>query len=996
MANYELPQIRVFQDLDPSIEPSQRAMLPVIIGQVRDIIRYNELSIDAARLAAYGMSSERELGRLGVYDGSSELFTWPTLDPNSTVDLQTVRVYGQNVMVGIQKAAFVEDAPVLSTLHADFDPQLYITPVTAGQENLLIFDSSVNLNGSAFNRAPVVGDYVKVRQTSQDTVGQLEDWQAQVIGLVETLAPRVNEGIATPVEDDANAMDDVANASTIDVTNVVPGDGSATLVDYKLLALTDLASADSTNYGRFVELVTNKACQYGLFDLGDMNYAVRVLNVTSSQVTLSITSSFYNTIKTVNLSEFVLNMTDTTRVWFDGTDFNAANRATAPLGGIVVDDLFVLYAEAINTGGVPVKNDRFTLDGALLNVQQLYNGVDDDTPAIKAGSEFDSNISTTYTIEVVAGGAKDLENGSSAFDPTIQLRVSSSNALDPVTVVTADIQPDGSFDVPVGTKGVVVTFNATSDIIAMARGDRWTISCQGRSALALVGVITDKNFPYFLSASATQRLDFEVLQKIDSVNIPRLQVDSVDNWLVNEDGITMNVYAQLYLDSVSNEVFISSADLFAEYEAVNAEYTGRILTITDSSDTRIGINDQLNPLGYGVRKALLNAQGVPVLAVAVQDMEADMAAALSKLSTNNNAYQIVPLTFDMSQQNEVVAHALAMSTELMDLWRTAYLCTEVGSEYPVIDLDANQDDVTATFVQGPSDLYNKVVLDGSVVDVSFTDANVKPGNMLRFAFGTDMYGSPEYRQFMVSRVLTSTELLVLGDYGSASPSLKIEIHRDTTAEDVIERIGGRAEGLYTRRANMVFPSYAVDDNDKLVPGYFLAAALAGRAAGVEPHQGLTNSRLLGFKSVDDVAPMSRMGTVDLNNLAGHGVTIIQGSQANIGIRHELTTCMLDRKNREAMITRNLDSLSYQYFDALSPFIGIANVTPEFIEKLRTELKAMNGYIISSSRRPLIGSQMISCEIVSIEQNPVLSDKIDMYLRPLLPYPFNYGDLHLQI
>jgi len=625
----------------------------------------------------------------------------------------------------------------------------------------------------------------------------------------------------------------------------------------------------------------------------------------------------------------------------------------------------------------------------------------DDRPEVSS-DQFDSTTDTVYTVEVVEGGAKDITLGDSNFTPTIKLRVSTNNSLDPVEVITAVIGTTGDIVMDLGTKSLELTFKSTPEgtsdyIIALAKGDMWTIECQGRAGDDLVGFITDKNFEFFRDMES-QQLDVEILEKIESVNIP-----SVENWEIDGDGtgITFNTGAQVYLSTVDAEVYISTADLFMQYEAVNNTNTGDVMVITTSTDDRLGIDDPENPLGYGVRKAILNSQGVPVIAVPVDQMEsADFEDALAQLSLNNNAYQIVPLTFDTELQNKVIAHCLSMSTELMDLWRVAYISTEIGSEYGLLTVDGDYAEITGSFVESSGSetdpIYNKLVLDSSVVGVSFLDSNVKAGHTLRYDYGEDMYGDESYSELTVLSVMNATELLVLGDYGGVSQSLTVAIYKDTDADDVIYEVGNRSEGLYSRRVNNVYPSILVDDADRVVPGYFGAAALAGLAGGVDPHQGLTNAKILGFTEASTIAPMRRMDIFKLNELAGFGVTILVGEAADIGVRHELTTSTLDRKNRETMITRNLDSLSYQYFDGLSPFIGIANVTPEFVEKVRTELKSLGGYIIASTRKPLIGSQMISCEIDSVSQNEVLSDKIDIYLSPVLPFPFNYGDIHLQI
>ena len=1319
MANYELPQVRVFQDLEPSIEPSERQMLPAIIGQRRDLFDYDVLA---------------ETGKLGDYVMTDDLLAdWDGLGANSTVIQNTVRIYGEDLKVSLVKAGFADNIECLSPLHADFDVAEYFSPLVAKQENALVFGkyvipelpetydenegtydfngtggifqvtsglvtgavfsgtdvpdncfldqtdlqtiilldsvtsigenafkgctsltsifihgnapavgagafegvearvyrnlaatgfsnpwgdtvtnlecgprdqvltASINLSGSALYRTPEVGDFIKVRQTSPDTVGQAKDWSAQIIGLIETETPRVNQGVGTPAEIWSNAFDTFAedNSETAHIKTAIAGDKRLG-VNYFVTPLQSIGSqnADKPHLSKYQEIGLNAACEGGVFDLADLGYKVRVSDVTSTEVTITVQSKGSNKTYTSPIASFVkCDASDGDVVWFneDGVVVSGdASDEGNPLGGIMVDNMFLLHAETkenfqgtdtyrqndityisvdnnpsggeaplqkgdyINVSGAQrssmnglykltvatdteigyenpgdtvgldgstpsfyrctTKNDSFELAGSLERPAQQYSNAGTDVPALTANAKFDSTVDTVYTIEVVEGGAQICSTqGVDTHYPDISLRVSSNNALDPVEIhnpvinwdpdaVTAlnpevtDVTPTGAtFPVRIGLKGVEIEFHPTqitgnmqllpdtaftatredtglvtvigsftsgdlntgdvisiccpdnpslnadqveitvgtnsftyeTDItsemststrvvlskaadsafntIAFAKGDIWNIECTGRSGNEVIGVITDENFPFFEDVDS-QRLDVEFMEELrGTTEIPRLQADSIENWEINPepvDGVEYDLRfisgAQVRVDDVDADLTISDGKVFMAYEAVNNSDTGSILTILDASDKddELGPDDPRNPLGYGVRKALLNSRGIPVLAVPVDEMEdEDVDDALALLSQNNNAYQITPMTFDESIQNKVVAHVLSMSTETMDLWRRAYISTDIGHEYGIVTVDANNDQVTGTFERNgehESDPYNKLVLSPSVVGVSFLQSKVKAGHTVRFNYSVDMYGNTTYNEFTVLSVLNATELLVLGDYGSASATMDICVYKDTAADDIIYEVGNRSEGLNSRRVTNVFPSVLVDDNDQAVPGYFAAAALAGLAAGSEPHQGHTNSKLLGFSEASTLAPMRRMDIFSMNELAGKGVTIITGEASNIGIRHELTTAMIDRKNRETMVTRNLDSLSYMYFDALSPFIGIANVTPEFVNKIRTELTSIGNYIISTTKRPLIGSQMTSCTIDSVEQNPVLADKIDIRISPILPLPFNYGDIHLQI
>ena len=367
------------------------------------------------------------------------------------------------------------------------------------------------------------------------------------------------------------------------------------------------------------------------------------------------------------------------------------------------------------------------------------------------------------------------------------------------------------------------------------------------------------------------------------------------------------------------------------------------------------------------------------------------ADALDLLTTEGDVHDIVPLTYDQVLRSMVAYHVLQMSTENMNRWRRAWVCEEVGSLLPVLDSDSDGSDILGHIAlsDGVSHLY-------LAQDAQATFDSIKSGDTVRLQYDVDAYGETTYIEAKVDRVLTSTCIRLTTDIGyTQTADSKFEIWRDTSPSMFVDHVGNRAEGYDTRRVSLVAPSRVEDLEGRFVAGYYLCAALAGFASGIPPHQGQTNSKVAGFNSVQ-YAPFSKLTDGDLDELAGMGVCILTGKGGNITIRHCVTTDASTVETREEMFTRNLDSISYTYWDALSPYVGRCNVYPEFLAKLRTDLEAVKGYIISSSLRPDIGSQMIGCKILDISQDLVLKDRVRLQLKPDLPYPFNYGNVELWV
>jgi hypothetical protein len=937
MGDYLIPQIRLFQDFELVPEVSTRALRSVILGCKKDIIRFAE-------------EDERELGAIGSYNGAATV-AWPNLGGNSNVDTTTARIYATDALLNINKGAYLDSIEILDPTSENFDDSVYYeNAVQYDQKNVVLMETlELVAGGSNFHAVPTVGDYVKIRQDSQDTEATT-DWTARILEEVYlTEAANIASAAAG-----ANVPTTASStAPTLEGTSAVEAKWSVGWV------------TTPEALGEFAAI--------GIYDWNESNGTecqVTVLATTGTDVTLLVSYFGYS------------------------GQFTTTN-AVLQSAGKEINGLFTLYAN-----DDVVKNETMVITGEVPRVGHA-------THTVTSGGTFDSKLSTEYGIEVIEGG-------NLAVGQRVVLRVYSSNQLDPERLVILEdgvnctVSVDGrtiTATLPVGTRGVEVDIEFTSlvdDHVIFWIGDIWSVACTGYSKGDLVGFITSKEFSYFPGeATVPFTTNLEFLQYHEEIMIDPKQGDGIiDNWTVDATtGITLESEMTIWDADLSEELNLSIEpgfnNLYVEYEAIDTTNAGKVLLIESGSDERLGVNDPQNEVGYATRLSLLNSGNQPTLVGFLSDhTEEAYNQVLDAASVIGNAYSLTPLTYDQSLQDLVIAHCAQMSDENMNRWRTAVICTEVSQESPVLTIDGAGEAIEGKFVDNDG-IVNKFRLT-SDVDFLDPDNTVVAGNTIRYAYSTDAYGNEVYSEFVIARVLSDKELIILGETNPSATNDKIEIWKDTASEDVISLVGSRSEGLADRRVTNIFPSLAINSDDVVVPGYFVAAAYSGLRSGVAPHQGLTNSEIKGFKSLNDLSPAADMSYAKTNELAGKGVTIISGDNSNISVRHAVTTSMVGAKDREEMITRNIDSISYVYFDALAPYVGIANVTPEFIEKLRTELKAIKSFLVNTTKLPLIGSQLIDCTILEIKQNEVLKDKIDIRLLPEYPYPFNGADIHLQI
>jgi hypothetical protein len=181
----------------------------------------------------------------------------------------------------------------------------------------------------------------------------------------------------------------------------------------------------------------------------------------------------------------------------------------------------------------------------------------------------------------------------------------------------------------------------------------------------------------------------------------------------------------------------------------------------------------------------------------------------------------------------------------------------------------------------------------------------------------------------------------------------------------------------------------------LQPGFFLAAALAGLASGVVPHQGLTQVEVAGF---DDYSRSYKLfNETQLNEMAEAGTWIV--TQARDGTpftRHAVTTDNLDLNRREEMIRRNVDSMSYLFLRRLRPYIGRTNATPGMVDYLANRVNEIISFLKSNGYTQELGSQLIDGRIRVLRVHPLLKDRIEIVLDLTVPAPLNNIELHLVV
>lgn len=612
------------------------------------------------------------------------------------------------------------------------------------------------------------------------------------------------------------------------------------------------------------------------------------------------------------------------------------------------------------------------------------------TPA--SSGTYTGEWNTTYIVECTTGGG---------YGESPLLTVSTTTGVDvsgPTPVVASGTA------VVVGTEGVRLTLTGGTGI---AKGDKWLITVAAEAEGAMRTLVLGHNLPEEIQDAVD--LDLKLYIKRDlQVSANRTGFAPVTNWTAEATELTvaagMIAYDPSWVDEDGDEVALDVAggDLYVEYREWLAEYVGVVESLADAGavEAALGTLHPDNPLAWGVFKALSNSNGTPVRFTAVAD-PADLdswAAVVEVLGGRDDVYTLVPLTHDRAVQDLFAAHVASSSGAEAGLWRGAMFNVQAPATKAVVTaaLASDGEVVLAKLTDDPETTGTQYTyFQVTSGNAELVELGVRAGDTARFLYTTDGFGSEEYAEFTIDEVVNEvTFRAAAGHTVAVSTPQKIEIHRTLKRAEAAAEVARLAGSFADRRVCVVWPD-AVSAGGVSMPGYFLAAALAGLRSGVAPHQGLTNVEVSGF---DDLSRTTEFfNNTHLDTLAGSGVWVVTQDAAGVVYsRHALTTDTTDLNYREEMVRANVDSMSYLFLRNLKPFIGRANVTPSALTVIRVQLEAAIEYLKANGFTPTLGGQLIDGNILQLRQHALLKDRVVAALSLQVPYPLNNLELHLVV
>jgi hypothetical protein len=630
--------------------------------------------------------------------------------------------------------------------------------------------------------------------------------------------------------------------------------------------------------------------------------------------------------------------------------------------------------------------------------------------AFAVGQTWKVSISSAYTPPTVtSGGAY-----TGAYDSTYILTVVRSGviggAVPPQFEITVDNGADrglptfiGADPITLGSYGVTVTFAGTT----VAEGDQYFIHVSPEQAGPIHTIVLAHSLP--ADVTTVMPIQIELMMRKDIVLDPNRRGEPpLKNYIITDTGVLLGDIlthfdpelvddngTQLRLEIVRGDVYIQYRSLLLQNSYAVQEFFPENIT---SLESVVGEVTRDNPIALGLSMALQNSAvdaSVGVLYITLQSNDyAGYAKAVDMLVGRVGAYGLTPLTQDPRVHDLVVAHVRAMSTAENGRWRVCWLNSASNDTLGIVT-GTESEPVMATLEAAPED--NGDILTVRWEDGRFITDGVRSGDFLRVNYRSDGFDDVwSWDEYVIDRVISedSVKLYRSADRETAIP-IKIEVWRQLTSREQAETYGKTSAQFADRRVRHIWPPKAIINGGE-VEGYYLCALLAGRRASALPQQGLTNLPLYGVDSVPMTTEL--MNGEDLNLMASLGTWIITQNPATgvIYTRHQLTTGEYGNLNEcEDSLVTNLDSVSYQYLRAFESYIGRVNVTDASISQLKAEWLLVTQQM-QVAQVPMLGPQLVTVELISFAQHPLLPDRVLATAKCSGPQPFNNFDLFLVV
>ena len=464
------------------------------------------------------------------------------------------------------------------------------------------------------------------------------------------------------------------------------------------------------------------------------------------------------------------------------------------------------------------------------------------------------------------------------------------------------------------------------------------------------------------------------------------------------------------------------APVYLAYTAIRQDLTAlasqasliRINSQTQLEEVMAPITVQ-NPLALGLFFALVNAPGIEVTGLGVDEVSADAPfgtpdayTRAAELLEAFEVYALAPLTHDQTVGQIFKTHVNFMSDPTQKGERIVLF----NSQRPSAALDA----LVASGADGNTTGSSGLTFDTGIPNLSalVLGKGVSPVGTIAASKGLFLDIASNSKRYSIASISGSVVTIRItfggGDNDDsfyATTALNAApLPSQLISEAFAVRVRGAAlvttvgtpdkakiaetyqalsQSYGDRRFWHTAPDQAaatVEGIEQLVNGFYMNAAIAGMIGQQPPQQSFTNFPMAGFTRV--VGSNDFFSETQMNIMAAGGTYIIvqDAPSAPLISRMALTTDLTSVETRTDSITKVVDFTAKFLRRSLKNFIGRFNITQAFLDQLGTVIGGVGGYLVEVG--VLVGFNLNN--IIQDEEAPD-TVIVDVVIDP--PYPCNY-------
>jgi len=447
---------------------------------------------------------------------------------------------------------------------------------------------------------------------------------------------------------------------------------------------------------------------------------------------------------------------------------------------------------------------------------------------------------------------------------------------------------------------------------------------------------------------------------------------------------------------------------YIAYTALRQDVTGiaedftslRYSSLTDL-EAELSPIDTQNPLGLGLFFAMLNAPGLEVQGLGVDESSStepygtsDSWARAFEFLENMDVYGIAPLSHNTTMSQIAAAHVDVLSGEEYGLERVVFYNpvrpTRSANTLVASGALGNAVASTFTFDTGIANLPALLAAAG----VGLGPYTVADDLHLEVEDRTFRYLITSVAGSVVTITTTATGTDGYYDNSGASPwtssivdtPFSIAVRGSALANRTEEAIAYQAipQSLLNRRMVVTVPDRAkanIDGLETLIEGFYMNAALVGKTSSLSPQLPLTNVGLAGFTGVQ--GSNDRYSEYQMTILDGGGcwVMVQDAPGTSIYTRHQLTSDMTSIEKREFSILKAVDFVAKTVRASLRNFIGRFNITTNVINAVSTMMEGLKRFFLDAG-------VLADFNVNSIRQSETAPDNLLLDVTLGILYPLN--------